>query len=307
MAVVGQKGKIAFCDRKACPNCGSTQSETVWSGKFSDADVRQMLELFSYSIDTQEALGDTGFSLLACDECGLKYHANVLDDASVSVVYSHWTDQPQIDRFHALHGVGNPVEDGIRRTKMALRMLKLAKMQFEGPLRWLDFGCGNGGTLAVGRALGFDMFGVEPSATRRAEAERVGVPVFACLDILKTELHGRFHAVSMEQVLEHLTDPLGTLRALHNRMEDGAVLHVAVPDCGGTERPTDFNSFHKVQPIEHVNAFTPSTLRAICEAAGFQPVRRPAAWVTTDFVKALRAFGGLLWEPRSTECYFRRV
>jgi SAM-dependent methyltransferase len=304
---VGQTGKIAFRDRKACPNCGNTHATAVWSGKYSDADVQRMLDLFAYSVDTAKALGESVFALLACNDCGLRYHSQVLDDASVSVVYSDWTDQQQIDRFHALHGVGNPVEDGIRRTKMALRMQKLAATRFAGPLRWLDFGCGNGGTLAVGRALGFEMIGVEPSATRRAEAERVGVPVFASLDAMEGELKGRFHAVSMEQVLEHLTDPLGTLRVLHERMEDGAVLHVAVPDCSGTEQPTDFDSFHKVQPIEHVNAFTPATLRSICEAAGFQPVRRPAAWVTTDAVKALRAFGGMIWEPRSTECYFRRA
>lgn len=304
---MGEKGEIVFRDRTACPVCVGAESTPVWTGKFSDPYMRRMMELFTYSVDTDEVLGDGDFALVACSGCKMRYHARVLDDASVPVVYGIWTDQDQVDRFHSLHGVGNAVEDGHRRTKMALRLRKLVSGYFDDPLTWLDFGCGNGGTLAAGRSLGFRMVGIEPSATRRTEAERTGVPVFVDLNDLDSADVGPLHLVSLEQVLEHLTDPLGTLQSLYDRMEPGAVLFVAVPDCRGIDEPDDFHTFHKVQPVEHVNAFTPDSLRSICERAGFRPERRPPAWVTTEIPLALRAFGGLVWQPSSTEGYFRKV
>jgi 2-polyprenyl-3-methyl-5-hydroxy-6-metoxy-1,4-benzoquinol methylase len=153
--------------------------------------------------------------------------------------------------------------------------------------------------------MGFDMHGIDVSATRTRAAARMGGHVYDSIDGFSDSGGGPVHAVTLEQVREHLVDPLAILRQLVARMEPGGILFAAVPDCSGTDLPSDFESFHKLQPLEHVNAFTPASLRQLCINAGLQPVRRPPAFVTARPFQAARALGALIWQPRSTEQYFR--
>lgn len=295
---------LAFRDRTCCPSCGAVDYGPVWDGRFSDPDVTRWIGQFGYSADTPAALGDRSFALVQCAACALRYHRSVIDESAVETIYRDWTDQAQVTRFEALHGAGDRTASGIRLVKLALRLRHLLR-GVDAPLRWLDFGCGNGRALAAGNLLGFEMSGIDVSATRSQQAERMGAPVFADLDRFDAMGNGPVHAITLEQVLEHLLEPRELLESLRQRLLPGGVLFVAVPNCEGIDRPRDFESFHKVQPIEHVNAFTPKTLRDICERAGFRPVRRPPAFVTTRPIAALRSLGGMVWQPATTEQYFR--
>lgn len=99
--------------------------------------------------------------------------------------------------------------------------------------------------------------------------------------------------------------PLEVLRGLAGQLKPGGVLFMSVPDCSGITTPQNFTEFHKVQPVEHVNAFTPASLQEIAGRAGFIPVRRPPTFVTTHLTAAARAAGALIWQPATTERFFR--
>jgi SAM-dependent methyltransferase len=69
----------------------------------------------------------------------------------------------------------------------------------------LDYGCGGGGLLAVGKGMGFDVVGVEWDADQaRAVSTRLGVRVFTPDD---PELEGvRADILHLGDVIEHMTD-----------------------------------------------------------------------------------------------------
>lgn len=295
---------ISFDTRSRCPSCDATGSDSIWSGRYSDPGIAEMVDLFGYSVDAPALLGDRPFDLVQCDACGLRYHRYVIDVPSVQTVYGTWTDSDQVARFEARHGVADPVEAAVGRIKLGLRLRRLLH-RFDAPLRWLDFGCGDGRSLEAGRALAFDMIGIDVSASRAAQAAQRHKQVYPSLESFDRLDGNKVHAVTLEQVLEHLVEPRDVLDALRQHMHPGGVLFVSVPNCAGVDRPKDFESFHKLQPVEHVNAFTPKTLRDLCRRAGFRPLRRPAAFVTTRPAGALRSLGGLVWQPPSTEQFFR--
>ncbi|MBA3910007.1 MAG: hypothetical protein C0524_08970 [Rhodobacter sp.] len=62
-----------------------------------------------------------------------------------------------------------------------------------------------------------------------------------------------------------------------------------------------------MQPLEHLNAFTPETLDLMAGRAGFVRCRRPPTFLGTSLVQAARTVAGLLWQPRTTDAFYRRV
>ena len=79
--------------------------------------------------------------------------------------------------------------------------------------RLLDVGCGAGGYLAVMRALGWEVTGVEPDATSRAVARGEGLRVVPSIAEAGFE-PGSFDVVALNHVIEHLVDPVAELRSL---------------------------------------------------------------------------------------------
>lgn len=298
--------RIGFVERPDCPCCGARSAQSLWSGRFSDPDVAPRLAQFFYNADLGAELGDQPFDLVRCQACGLAWHRLVLSDAALPVVYGRWTDAGQVARFEAAHTVkrSDPFAANVLRLKLVLRLRHLLR-DTAGPLRLLDFGCGDGELLAAARLLGMQAIGIDISDSRARVARASGNLVLADFAGFDRDGGGKVHAAVLSQVLEHVSDPLGLLRGLAGRMLPGGVLFVAVPNCKGIAAPRSFDAFHAVQPLEHMNAFDPGSLRRLAARAGFRPLRRPMAAVTTAAPTLLRALAGLVWQPDSTDQFFR--
>jgi SAM-dependent methyltransferase len=298
--------RLQFEARPTCPLCGGKDRQPVWEGRFDDPTVRQMLDRFHYSADLHAELGDERFALVRCSHCDLLHHARHLDPAGLVRLYRDWTDQDQVHKFEAEHGRSQPGVAGRQKIKLALRLHHLARQRFpsEAELRVLDFGCGNGEHLLAARLIGFAAVGIDLSDSRAAAARIGGMPVYPGLDAFDAAGEAPLHAVILSQVLEHLTDPLGLLRAITARMAPGGVMYIGVPDCTGVTVPKTFHDFHNVQPLEHLNCFTPATLDRMAATAGLNPLRRPATFLGTSVLQALRSAAGLVWQPRTTDRFY---
>jgi len=56
-----------------------------------------------------------------------------------------------------------------------------------------------------------------------------------------------------------------------------------------------------------LNAFTPDSLRDLARRAGFIPVRRPSAFVTTRARDVLRAAMNWIYQPKTTDIFLKRA
>jgi hypothetical protein len=101
------------------------------------------------------------------------------------------------------------------------------------------------------------------------------------------ELDGsKFAVVQLEQVLEHVTDPLATLQTIRRHCLPDALVRVTVPnllraDEGGAlweEWPFNGSRPHTMAPFEHLQGFTPKSLRILVQRAGFAVRRDWAVW-----------------------------
>jgi len=299
---------LEFQTRTQCPACEGRDSISLWRGQFDDEDVARSIDLYHYSGDCRSALGTAPFALVKCKACHFKYHQHIIDTKSLHTVYGEWADAEQARRFEAAH-----VPDKVDRwgyhtqqAKLILRLRRLIGRATEAP-RILDFGCGDGALLRMARGFGFDAFGIDVSASRNGAALNDGYRIYSDLGALDAADPEPFDAIVLSQVLEHVVDPLGLLRAMEARLAPEGVLFVAVPDTSGVAVPRNFHEFTLVQPIEHINAFTPDSLRYVARRAGFTPVRRPSAFVTTRARDVLRAAMNWIYQPKTTDIFLKRA
>lgn len=132
--------------------------------------------------------------------------------------------------------------------------------------RVLEAGCGYGGNLAMLGALGeVEAFEFDPSARAHA-AGLSGRPVaYGCLPDDIGFAGERFDLIAMLDVLEHIDDDLGSLRALRERMADDGAIVLTVPAVPWLWSEHDVLHHHK-------RRYTRAGLRRRLQEAGLEPV-----------------------------------
>jgi 2-polyprenyl-3-methyl-5-hydroxy-6-metoxy-1,4-benzoquinol methylase len=119
----------------------------------------------------------------------------------------------------------------LQRARIAGALLeRAASGGARGRRRLLDVGCGRGHVAAYFQERGFQVVGVELSATAAGEAQRAGLEV-VCLDLENDPLpEGPFDAILALEVLEHLRDPRKVLDRLLAQLAPAGRLIVSLPN-----------------------------------------------------------------------------
>ncbi|MCZ6860027.1 MAG: class I SAM-dependent methyltransferase [Alphaproteobacteria bacterium] len=132
--------------------------------------------------------------------------------------------------------------------------------------RVLEAGCGTGGNLGMLSRFG-PVSAFEPDEAARGNASRdIRFDIRAGALPDKVPFAGeRFDLIAVLDVLEHLGDDEGALRALVERLEPGGVILVSVPAFAFLW------SRHDVRH-HHIRRYTRASLLAVTRAAGLEPV-----------------------------------
>jgi len=155
--------------------------------------------------------------------------------------------------------------------------------------RVLDIGCGGGLFLAKMKQAGADCLGIELSDTRafyamtRHDLKIVKRPIE---DEYWELQHGKFDAVTLWDVIEHVNYPLATLRAAAEMLKSGGVLLIDTPcrdafyhrfgeftyKISGGRFPTFLNTMYSGKLFGHKQIFSLAEMKAAYEAAGLEVV-----------------------------------
>ena len=143
------------------------------------------------------------------------------------------------------------------------------------PLSLVDVGCGTGEVVATAQERGWTATGVEPIAKEAAFArDERGVNVItSTLEDSQLPMQA-FDVVSAFHVLEHMPHPTDFLHSIARWAKPGGHVVIEVPNFGGRARlrSEQFGGWRHLRPLEHINHFTPTTLRETFTRAGLEPV-----------------------------------
>ncbi len=209
-----------------------------------------------------------GLTAVRCRSCGLVYVNPRLVEREVLKRYTaDYFYEEYLPSFAASREGYDPL---IIRARAAT-FVELARV-FAGPRkRLLDIGSGAGFFLKAAEEAGWYAEGVELSETAAAYArDVVGVRTLAGRVEEASLPSGAYRLVTMLDVLEHLFDPLATLREVHRLLEPGGALIVATPDLDSLSRRVYGRQWSVLTPAEHLYYFTGKTLGQELEEAGFR-------------------------------------
>ncbi len=197
-----------------------------------------------------------GFAIVRCGVCGLQATWPRPDAALLQAFYAR-------DDYYAAHEMGERAAAGwLERARGLLERVP------EAVARLLDFGAGEGHGVAAWRALGLHAEGVEPTASARARALAAhGVRLHATLDELRP---ASFDLVTAIHSLEHVADPLATLRALGAQVRPGGYLLLEVPHARTVELWTRGGRERVLHLPAHLYHFEPATLARLVARAGLE-------------------------------------
>ena len=325
MVTNSQSDRAQFVVRDKCIACHSPDCITLDRGSFSTGLVRQFLDEDPWGVSPVPSLDDANWEFVKCGSCGQMFHKRILTPEWNEIRFRDWTSGSAIREFERQRGLDTP-RFHFEKTRCAvehvLRVERLTRgLRGENAIRLVDLGCGWGDFISLAAEFGIRACGIERSPDRQQFSSDHGLTVFEDLKSAREAVPEGFHAATMFQVLEHLDHPLETLLAIHECMVPEGVLVLEVPNCEGTMGIKSRSDYHNINPLDHLNAFTPQTLTQIAARAGFRVIRSPTVQVTPDFKRVvkreLRRVASLIMKPGThlaslimkpgTHQYFRKV
>lgn len=135
--------------------------------------------------------------------------------------------------------------------------------------RMLDVGCGSGAFLKKMRDHGWEVTGMEPDQKAAARiTNENGIPVFQSIeDVCESQPHA-FDMIVLSHVIEHLPDPVASLRDLTKLLAPSGKLIVTTPNAASLGARIFGRYWRGLEPPRHFNVFTPASLKLAFEAAG---------------------------------------
>ena len=139
-----------------------------------------------------------------------------------------------------------------------------------GGKRLLEVGCGTGADLVWAREQGWEVHGLELSASAVEVAKKHGLDV-QCSTFEGAALEpDSFDCIIMSQVLEHLYSPRLALLRCYQLLRAGGLLLIGVPKFDSWTRHAMGNYWPNLQYPIHLHHFNQPVLETMVRRAGFK-------------------------------------
>jgi len=172
----------------------------------------------------------------------------------------------------------------IRSTRLSEPMLKFRLKQFSDIASdyeiksIFELGAGGGEYLDIFKTIGVETYGIEGSTQLAKRARAAGHSVYDGF-LPETDLtfeHGQksFDLVTSFNFIEHLPDPLASLRSLGMRLRPGGNAILEVPNF---DMISEFGLFNEFIP-DHRSYFTVETFQVLLSMAGFEVLSIDTIW-----------------------------
>lgn len=216
-----------------------------------------------YLISTVDKLFPTKgkYNIVRCGECGLIYTNPRPTQEELKTLY------PQ-EYWGLIGGKGDnhnskilvKVEEAYRKYLLSLEV-KVIKKLLKPNGKILDVGCGNGSILSLCKKQGFRTFGVElsPDAIKNVRNSH-GLDII-CGDIFEAGYNSNFFdVVTLYHVLEHLHEPLRTLKEIRRILKDQGFLVIQVPNIDSLQFKMFREKWFPIDTPRHLYHFSPKTI-----------------------------------------------
>ncbi|MEM6441165.1 MAG: class I SAM-dependent methyltransferase [Pseudomonadota bacterium] len=260
-------------EARACPHCGAREAKRLTH------------------------LSRDGWRIVQCAVCGFVYLENPPGHAALSEAFA-WEKGLDAEKDRrlktapAMYGVdyATRFRTGLFQRSDMAKYVDWFEAEKHGGGAVLDIGCAQGDRIEPP----FTPYGIEIS---KALAEKADAEMRArggqCLHGPGAEAiwgfdEALFDGIVMRSYLEHEEEPMKVLKGAHRALKPTGAVYVKVPNYGSANRVVTGRNWCGIRLPDHVNYFTPSSLKAMAAKAGFSTqIKNPWNLMFDDNIHAL--------------------
>jgi 2-polyprenyl-3-methyl-5-hydroxy-6-metoxy-1,4-benzoquinol methylase len=205
--------------------------------------------------------GGFPFSYLKCRGCGLVFLSPRPDGKEALQFYEqdYYGENPQ--KFRS----------GLEALRLffAWNRMRRVRKFFPSSGKALDIGCGEGTFLRLLQKEGWECQGTELTAESASRASRLGISVSVGQPDEKRFPPHSFDLITLWQVLEHLPEPMKTLRIATHLLKKGGILAISTPNIDSLQAEVGRDQWFHLDPPRHLYLYSPRTLEQMIGPLGF--------------------------------------
>jgi 2-polyprenyl-3-methyl-5-hydroxy-6-metoxy-1,4-benzoquinol methylase len=179
----------------------------------------------------------------------------------------------------------------------------------------LDIGCGFGETLAYHRLRGCDVYGVEADENIRRVAELYNFNVHIGLFDSENYKPDFFDYVTLDQVIEHVKDPMETLTGIARVLKPGGLAILSTPNSNGWGARLFARRWINWHAPYHLQHFSKMSMKMAAEKAGLRiecvKTLTSSEWLHYQWIQ-LFIFPSMgepsqFWSPKAKRVFWQKV
>ena len=207
------------------------------------------------------------FRIVKCLNCGLVYVNPRLSRDELKRIYDSQ------DYYHSGYpNYFNKKKFIYWESRKTLK--KIGKVSEQKGKRILDIGCSFGFFLDGARELGWETYGVEISKYASDFARNklhLNVTTGSINDVSYS--NNFFDVITMWDVIEHLGDPVSSLKKIRNLLKPKGILALATPNIESPLSRLTKERWEQIKPAYHLYYFSPRTLTKLLEESQLSLVK----------------------------------
>ena len=230
----------------SCPNCGSQENTPFLMVK-------------------DHFLSKEDFGLLKCNSCNLIFTGN---RPGIEKIGDYYKSTDYVSHSSTKKGIVNRAYNMVRNYTLG-KKVKLISSLVSGT-NLLDIGAGTGHFLKRANDEGFTVLGLEPDEDARRVAGEINNVELLPLESLSSLGHGKFDAITMWHVLEHVFHLNAELETIIAALKKDGVLVIAVPNYSSFDA-SYYKEFWAAYDVpRHLYHFSPEVIIKLVEEKGLK-------------------------------------
>lgn len=219
------------------------------------------------------------FTIGECGNCGLVF-VNPIPVFEPNNEFSEMSKEFQYTQFQHQNISEEVIAHDSSQLQRHLEVIReLTGRRLERP-RFLDVGCGSGGSVKAADMLGWKATGIDLDPQLIAAGRDKLQVDLRCVPLLDAGFESEsFDFVRLRDVIEHLPNPYDALMEIKRLLAPGGVALFATPNEDGL--PTRLRLLlggqrtrvATVPPPHHIHGFTPKTLEMILQRTGMKTLQ----------------------------------
>jgi len=195
-----------------------------------------------------------------CDNCGLIRIDPHPTDEELTKFYANYVYQHRVEKPNA------------RSWRFSMKVMSL-KLMSKGN-NFLDIGCNVGSTVAAAQRLGCNAYGIDYSPAAIVHAERLWPQCSFFNEPLEvfSQRGLKFDMVFCTEVIEHVRDLHGFMKALVSILNKDAVLFFTTPDTGHFRTPNNLLEWKEMRPVQHLALFNKQNIKLLFRKYNLSPI-----------------------------------